>query len=245
MTTGLLRLYPRAWRERYGDEFAELLSARPPSVRDRVDIVRGALDARVHPQLATAPTPRTAAKRDWLLAIAGVTTGVLFSTWAAIIVAFSPRWGELSSVDNTVLAMSYAAGMLGALLGIGVLLGAAFRHVEDMGALGLIGAAIAALGFLAFAGDSGSSAVALLCAGTIIMSVGLARAVGQLAAVVLVVATGFAAAAMFGFIGGGGQELLWLWMLVVYGPSWMLLGLSLRKGVRATFTPTPAGLPLA
>lgn len=47
----LLRLYPASWRERYGDEFLSLLADRPPTVRDSVDIVRGALDARLHPQL--------------------------------------------------------------------------------------------------------------------------------------------------------------------------------------------------
>lgn len=49
--SGLLRLYPQTWRERYGEEFAALISERPPSLADRVDIVRGAVDARLHPQL--------------------------------------------------------------------------------------------------------------------------------------------------------------------------------------------------
>ena len=49
----LLRLYPREWRERYGDELAFLLSERPASLSDRVDLLRGALDAHRHP-LATA-----------------------------------------------------------------------------------------------------------------------------------------------------------------------------------------------
>ena len=49
--SGLIRLYPRAWRERYGDEFLALIAERPPTLRDRVDIVRGALDARLSPQL--------------------------------------------------------------------------------------------------------------------------------------------------------------------------------------------------
>jgi hypothetical protein len=55
----LVDLYPRAWRERYGDELRALLEQRPPSVRDRLDVLRGALDARIHPQLAgpTEPEP--------------------------------------------------------------------------------------------------------------------------------------------------------------------------------------------
>jgi hypothetical protein len=45
--TGLLRLYPSWWRERYGEEMAALLEARPPDARARLDLLRGALDAHV------------------------------------------------------------------------------------------------------------------------------------------------------------------------------------------------------
>ena len=47
----LVRLYPAAWRERYGAEFMELLATRQPGIADRIDIVRGALDAHLHPQV--------------------------------------------------------------------------------------------------------------------------------------------------------------------------------------------------
>jgi hypothetical protein len=47
----LVALYPRRWRDRYGDEFLALMADRPPALRDRLDIVRGALDARLDPQL--------------------------------------------------------------------------------------------------------------------------------------------------------------------------------------------------
>lgn len=49
----LLRLYPRAWREYYGEEFAEILAAQPLSLRLLVDIVGGAVDARLRPQVRT------------------------------------------------------------------------------------------------------------------------------------------------------------------------------------------------
>jgi hypothetical protein len=41
----LLQLYPRAWRQRYGEEFAEFVGDRRLSVQQMVDIVGGALDA--------------------------------------------------------------------------------------------------------------------------------------------------------------------------------------------------------
>lgn len=47
----LLRWYPRAWRERYGEEFAELLVAdiedRPRSVERTLDVARGGIVARL------------------------------------------------------------------------------------------------------------------------------------------------------------------------------------------------------
>jgi hypothetical protein len=41
----LLRLYPAAWRARYGDEMLALLEDRRVGWRDRLDLVRGAVDA--------------------------------------------------------------------------------------------------------------------------------------------------------------------------------------------------------
>jgi TRAP-type uncharacterized transport system fused permease subunit len=43
----LIRLYPRAWRERYGAEFEELLRQEPVGIRGSVDIVIAALGAHL------------------------------------------------------------------------------------------------------------------------------------------------------------------------------------------------------
>ncbi len=52
----LVGLYPSAWRVRYEEEFLALLAARPPaSIGDRLDLMRGAVDARLHPQVPTSP----------------------------------------------------------------------------------------------------------------------------------------------------------------------------------------------
>jgi hypothetical protein len=58
-----VRLYPAAWRERYEREFAELLEARPRGLMDRVDIVRGALDAHLHPQVRRDTDPTSEPSR--------------------------------------------------------------------------------------------------------------------------------------------------------------------------------------
>jgi hypothetical protein len=44
----LVRLYPQAWRGRYGDELAALLEDRPPGPFDVADLALGALDAHLH-----------------------------------------------------------------------------------------------------------------------------------------------------------------------------------------------------
>jgi hypothetical protein len=55
-----LRLYPRAWRDRYEAELLALLEARPPDGGARFDLARGALDAHLHP-LTPPPVPVVAA----------------------------------------------------------------------------------------------------------------------------------------------------------------------------------------
>jgi hypothetical protein len=60
--TWLLRLYPRLWRRRYGDEVAAMLAGRGFSLAVAVDLVAGAIDVRLHPSAtlaaAAAATPR-------------------------------------------------------------------------------------------------------------------------------------------------------------------------------------------
>lgn len=53
----LLRLYPPAWRARYGEEFAALLEEGPLTGRAIVDVLLGAVDARVRPQLPRLDKP--------------------------------------------------------------------------------------------------------------------------------------------------------------------------------------------
>ena len=54
--TWLIRLYPPAWRRRYGRELAELIAVQPMSFCTAVDLVAGAVDAWLNPQSSTAVT---------------------------------------------------------------------------------------------------------------------------------------------------------------------------------------------
>jgi hypothetical protein len=53
----MLNLYPRAWQERYRAEMEDLLIAHPPTSADRLDLLRGALDAWLNPQIRHVDAP--------------------------------------------------------------------------------------------------------------------------------------------------------------------------------------------
>ncbi|HEX4604945.1 MAG TPA: hypothetical protein VH724_13180 [Candidatus Angelobacter sp.] len=47
----LLRFYPAQWRNRYGTEFASVLAEQPASMGLFFDVLGGAIDAHLHPQI--------------------------------------------------------------------------------------------------------------------------------------------------------------------------------------------------
>lgn len=77
----LVRLYPAAWRARYGAEFEAFLAERPPSARDVVDILVGAVDARVSPQVASASGIRI----PWSSRVSGGSAILGGLLWCAVI----------------------------------------------------------------------------------------------------------------------------------------------------------------
>ncbi|MGI8557931.1 MAG: hypothetical protein ACR2ND_06450, partial [Solirubrobacteraceae bacterium] len=55
MRSILIALYPRAWRARYGSEFAALLEESGCGAREVLDLLRGALDAHLRPSELRSP----------------------------------------------------------------------------------------------------------------------------------------------------------------------------------------------
>ncbi len=115
--SALVRLYPRAWRERYGAEFLELLADRPASARDRFDILHGALDAWIHPQVRATPAAN-GEPRPLRLTIAGpaVVGAILLiasglATYAAPMGGFGYKeTGALTTVlVGGLIAVAFAA----------------------------------------------------------------------------------------------------------------------------------------
>ena len=108
MTPGpLVRLYPRSWRRRYGVEMLAVLDAGPLRAQDWLDLLRGALDAWLHPM-----TPSR------LPAVAALVGGGLWTVVAAAVV-FQPVPSDWPGylVDVLPLAIVAAGFLLVASLG--------------------------------------------------------------------------------------------------------------------------------
>ena len=206
----LLRLYPGRWRARYGEEMAALLEARPRSWRDRLDLLRGALDAWLHP-----PTPsRTPA----VASLAGgglwtmVSAGVMFQPTP-------PDWpGYLLEVLPT-------ATVAVAFLSVAVL-GCALRSGDAGVGVFRLTAAIAAVGY--------ASWIVVLVA----TAAGWADEPGLAAAQTLaIVGTTLIGAALVmsedatigGLITASGLAMLVPWSAgwLVFGAAWTAIGIAL------------------
>lgn len=118
--TRLIGLYPRTWRSRYEEEFLALLSDRPPNVLDRLDIVRGAIDARLHPPAEGTPAPiePPVARGPWPVRAGwlALTGGVLWI--AAMVVAVNgpivvEDWGSYRDGAAALPLFFFAVVVLG------------------------------------------------------------------------------------------------------------------------------------
>ena len=126
----LTTLYPRAWRARYGDELEAVLEEAQLGFRDRIDLVRGAIDAHLHP---FEPS---------LVPVLAALTGSALATSHALVIAVQPAptdWpGYLD--DALPLAIGAVAALLAAIVGLWLKLG------DTDGAIGRLGFVIAVTG---------------------------------------------------------------------------------------------------
>jgi hypothetical protein len=205
--TGALRLYPRWWRRRYGDEMAALLEKATPRRGDRRDLLRGALDAWLHP-----PEP------SHVPAVAALLGGGIWTMIAARVASqpVPPDWPGYMA-DIVPLALLAAIFLLVAVVGI------ALRAADAHGRSTAIVVIVAIAGYIAWigaiAGTIGGTAdlVALWVAQTVAMvatvAVGvLVRTVDERLGSLVVVA----AAAMI---------LPWSGAWLVFGTCWTAIGL--------------------
>ena len=89
---GWLRLYPRAWRDRYEEEVLAVLESGPPTPRLHADLARGALDAHVHPLAPSGPPVAAAlvAGVAWILAGLASTVQPLVPDWPGYLLETLP-----------------------------------------------------------------------------------------------------------------------------------------------------------
>ncbi len=113
LARAIVRLYPRAWRDRYGPELLDLIASRRLRMSDIGDLGRGALDAWLHPQ----PSAR--------LGLAGGEPAAMVASPAAILAPVSQAsgmgsYGPVVGTPGAVLSRRrFLRRMVGA--GIGLL----------------------------------------------------------------------------------------------------------------------------
>ena len=212
---GLLRLYPRPWRRRYEAEMLDVLEASAPGPRARLDLVRGALDAWLHPAAPSVLPPLTAFVGGvlWTAVALGVMTQPVPPDWP----------GYLS---ESLLLASLAATLLGV-----AVVGAWLRGGDGGSALAVLGLDLAVAGHLAWA--------AALLAAAASLDYGAPTAVGQTAAAIGTVAVGLhllaRAEAPVGFllvVAGVGLLVPAAAGWLVSGLAWILVGAVEGAGFR-------------
>jgi hypothetical protein len=231
-----VRLYPRAWRERYGAELEALLEARPPTLGDRLDLIRGALDARANPQVGSIAPERQRSPQDAWTRIAIIVGGALLWAWALGLALMITPWSGPEPEPGPFLVIVPVVGLVGALATAGALLALALVHESAVGRLGAIGAAVTALGLVLAPLGGGIATIVLLLGGTTIFCGAFSpRVVSRGAALVQLIATVVLVGGILAFIAGGGQDVRLIWFAVAYGPAWVVFGLALRP--RSAFAP--------
>jgi hypothetical protein len=146
----LLRLYPAAWRRRYGDEFEMLLGERVIGPFDAVDVLLGALDAHLHLRGLDA-SPSVSRSYSMSIRIGGTSAIVAAVAWFLAALGVLGLYGESSPVAALLFVVG-AAAVLVALAGLSAF--QARRHpalVWAAFALPAVGSILSILGIIGMA----------------------------------------------------------------------------------------------
>lgn len=111
MKRRLIYLYPRAWRQRYGDEFGAVLEQQRLTAADVMDIARGALDAHWTSLLATPKhlLVNHMKLKHWLLSTRGgcLIRGTLVVLLALCCAGLSVRYQRLDALPCQSLGAGF------------------------------------------------------------------------------------------------------------------------------------------
>jgi hypothetical protein len=236
----IVRLYPPAWRERYESEFVELLQARPPTILERLDIVRGAFDAHLHPQVPHAaeiqpPSPVAAdqlrlARRLGFGALAGAALWII----AWVVSVLGPvRYDDQGAYRDGGAALPF---LLGAVVLLAGGLGGQLVRLPGNARLARIGASVA-IPFLLLWGTQPWLLWAgiPMIGGLIVLAVGAHRSHAWptwstvSVAVACVVVVAFMAIGFSSAIDRMAGGLLFLMAAAAFVPAWLGVGGSLIR----------------
>lgn len=205
--TRLLRLYPGSWRDRYRDEMEALLEERKPGRRERIDLLRGAADAWLHPA-SPSRVPAAAALLGgglWTVAAAAVITQPTPADWPGY------------TADVLGLAIPGAAFLFVATLGVSL------RAGVRAGRPGAAAMALAIVGYPAWIGALVATAAGGLDGPPLAAAQTLAMLGAALVGAVLV-RVGDLAVGFLVLVGSAAMLLPWTVAWLALGASWNAVG---------------------
>ncbi len=123
----LLRWYPRVWRQRYGEEFSELLVAdvaeRPRSWSRAFDVARSGVAARLGLGGAIHALPsRERARAQLAVLVCAGSAFVLLGTavWAQLAIGWQWSRPSTPTTSAAIVAMSFGLAVFAALVALGI-----------------------------------------------------------------------------------------------------------------------------
>jgi hypothetical protein len=111
MRGALVRLYPYAWRQRYGAELTGHLANQPLTLSDICDLLAGALDAHLSPQAHIRPFPRT----RWTMYAFGLALGTLSAIAVTLTNIVIPLMNRSAAGSDDDIGLLYPLIFLGLL----------------------------------------------------------------------------------------------------------------------------------
>lgn len=222
--SSLVRLYPGAWRRRYGDEMEALLETRRPTVRGRIDLLRGAFDAWLHPE-APSRVP----------AFASLIGGGLWTAIAAGVLALPTQADWPGYVIEVVLPAALAAVIL-----LVASLGCVLRTGDAGGRPRGLAVVVAVVGHLAWVGTLLGTLSGLVDGPSLAAAQSLAMIGTALVGLVLLRAGDLVVGSLL-LVGSTVMLVPWTIGWLVLGIAWNAVGwvqLLGGRGSNATLRPT-------
>ena len=221
----LVGLYPRAWRDRYEPEFQALMEERAPGLRDRIDIVLGAADARLHPQLRGAPDERWQPSSGARLTGAFVIlAGLGWLAWLGLILRDFRGWGAGTSPNADLMVVLAFVGFLVLAIATAAIAATFQRWMDPFGTLGAL-LAIAGFGFTAF---GGGMSIVFAFVGIAVVALAMAgRVIPTWLSLAWIGATLLALLAMIAFVAGNGRDVGLLALGLPFGIAFLIVGLAI------------------